>query len=176
MISSKQSEIIPLEVIGQRILIIRGVKVMLDADLAELYQVSTKRLNEQVKRNSSRFPEDFMFQLTELERNEVVANCDHLTKLKFSYQLPYAFTEHGVVMLSAVLNSGRAVEVSIFIARAFIKIREMLAINKEFAHKVEELEREQYKQGGYIVEIQDILRLLIEEPVKPKDPIGFKIV
>ena len=100
--------LIPIEVIERRIFLIRGVKVMLDADLAELYGVTTKRLNEQVKRNRSRFPMDFMFRLDKVERDEVVANCDHLKGLKFSYQLPYAFTEYGVSMLSSVLNSRRA--------------------------------------------------------------------
>ena len=97
--------IIPVERIERAILLIRGQKVMLDADLAALYGVTTKRLNEQVKRNRDRFPYDFMFQLTQEEKGEVVANCDHLKKLKFSPSLPYAFTEHGVVMLASILNS-----------------------------------------------------------------------
>ena len=97
--------IIPVERIERAILLIRGQKVMLDADLATLYCVTTKRLNEQVKRNRDRFPDDFMFQLTEEEKEKVVANCDHLKKLKFSPSLPYAFTEHGVVMLASILNS-----------------------------------------------------------------------
>ena len=90
---------------------------MLDADLAEFYGVATKRLNEQVKRNKDRFPEDFMFQLTKEEKKEVVANCDHLSMLQFSYQLPYAFTEHGVAMLASVLKSKRAIDMSIFDAK-----------------------------------------------------------
>lgn len=96
--------VIPLEAIEQRIIIIRGHKVMLDMDLATVYGVSTKRLNEQVKRNRDRFPDDFMFQLTENEKTEVVAICDHLKRLKFSPTLPYAFTEHGAVMLASVLD------------------------------------------------------------------------
>ena len=103
-------EVIPVEMIERKILLIRGEKVMLDADLAALYGVTTKRLNEQVKRNRERFPNDFMFQLTEEEKAEVVANCDHLKRLKFSPTLPYAFTEHGAIMLASVLNSPLAVQ------------------------------------------------------------------
>ena len=102
---------VPMEKIQQSILLIRGKRVMLDADLAQLYGVSTKRLNEQVKRNRDRFPEDFMFQLTVAEKTEVVAKCDHLAKLKYSPTHPYAFTEHGAIMLAAVLNTPRAIEV-----------------------------------------------------------------
>ena len=94
--------LIPVEVIEQRILLIRGQKVILDADLADLYGTTTKRLNEQVKRNHGRFPEDFMFQLTKKEKAEVVAICDHLTKLKFSPVLPNAFTEHGAIVVASV--------------------------------------------------------------------------
>jgi hypothetical protein len=99
---------IPNEVILTKILLIRGKKVMIDRDLAELYGVSTKRLNEQVKRNIKRFPADFMYQLTKQEKDDLVAICDHLKSLKFSPQLPYVFTEHGAVMLASILNSDRA--------------------------------------------------------------------
>jgi hypothetical protein len=92
------TSLIPVERVGETILFIRGQKVILDADLAKLYGVTTKRLNQQVKRNRDRFPEDFMFQLTTEEKAEVVANCDHLSRLKFSPALPYAFTEHGAIM------------------------------------------------------------------------------
>ncbi len=101
--------IVPLETVESRILFIRGEKVMIDADLAALYGVTTKRLNEQVKRNRERFPHDFMFQLTAAEKAEVVANCDHLRRLKFSPNLPFAFTEHGAIMLATVLNSPKIV-------------------------------------------------------------------
>jgi len=104
---------IPEEVIMSKILIIRGVKVMIDSDIAELYGVTTKRLNEQVKRNIKRFPADFMFQLTEKEKQKVVANCDHLKRVKFSPNNPFAFTEHGAVMLASVLNSDKAIIVNI---------------------------------------------------------------
>jgi len=108
---ANKKSIIPVEAIERRILLIRRQKVMLDSDLAQLYGVSTKRLNEQVKRNRKRFPSDFMFQLSEQEKSEVVANCDHLKNLKFSPVLPSAFTEHGAIMLASILNSSTAVEV-----------------------------------------------------------------
>ena len=104
----------PVERIERSILLIRAHRVMLDADLARLYGVSTKRLNEQVKRNRDRFPPDFMFQLTQEEKQKVVANCDHLRNLKFSKSLPYAFTEHGAVMLASVLSSSAYFRFSFF--------------------------------------------------------------
>jgi hypothetical protein len=122
---------IPDEIILSKILVIRGQKVMIDSNIAELYGVSTKRLNEQVKRNILRFPEDFMFQLTEQEKAEVVANCDHLRKLKFSPYLSNAFTEHGAVMLASVLNSERAIIVNVQIVRIYITLREMVLSNKD---------------------------------------------
>ena len=108
---------------------------MIDADLAKLYGVATKRLNEQIRRNRDRFPNDFMFRLTAREKSEVVANCDHLSQLKFSTVLPYAFTEHGAIMAASVLNTRRAIDASIFVVRAFVKLREMLATHKEFGSK-----------------------------------------
>jgi hypothetical protein len=113
---------------------------MLDADLAALYGVSTKRLNEQVRRNKDRFPGDFVFKLTAGEKAEVVAKCDHLAKLKFSPVLPHAFTEHGAVMLASVLNSKIAVEASIQVVRAFVRLRQMLATHKDLAAKLAELQ------------------------------------
>jgi len=104
---------LPEEIILSKILLIRGLKVMIDTDLAELYGVTTKRMNEQVKRNIQHFPLDFMFRLTEQENEEVVANCDHLQKIKYSPYLPYAFREHGAVMLASVLNSERAIKVNV---------------------------------------------------------------
>ena len=146
---------------------------MLDSDLAELYGVTTKRLNEQVKRNKSRFPVDFMLQLTETEKQEVVANCDHLTMIKFSHQLPNAFTEHGVSMLSSVLKSKKAVEVNILIIRAFIRLHEILASNKELGYQIEELQREQRLQNKHINSIYSIIGKLVEQPIRPKGPMGF---
>lgn len=117
--------------IENKILVIRGQQVMLDRDLAELYGVETKRLNEQVRRNNERFPEDFMFSLNKTEKEEVVANCDHLQVLKFSPTLPFAFTEQGVAMLSSVLKSDKAVEVNIQIMRAFVAMRHFLHNNAQ---------------------------------------------
>ena len=117
--------------IENKIHVIRGQQVMLDRDLAELYGVETKRLNEQVKRNIERFPEDFMFSLNKTEKDEVVANCDHLQILKFSPTLPFAFTEQGVAMLSSVLKSQKAVEVNIQIMRAFVSMRHFLHNNAQ---------------------------------------------
>ncbi len=130
--------LIPVERVQKTILLIRSEKVILDADLATLYGVSTKRLNEQVKRNPGRFPDDFMFQLTNEEKAEVVANCDHLRRLKFSPNLPYAFTEHGAIMAANVLNSERAVEASVEIVRAFVRPRQLLASNVELSRRLDE--------------------------------------
>ncbi len=138
--------IIPSEKIDRAILIIRGKKVMLDSDLADIFGVKTSRLNEQVKRNRKRFPEDFMFQLTSDEKREVIANCDHLEKLKYSRTNPYAFTEHGTLMLANVLNTLTAIETSVLIVRAFVKLRELLSTHKEFERKILELESKYDKQ------------------------------
>ena len=109
--------------------------------MAELYGVETKRLNEQMRRNIECFPEDFMFRLSAEEKAEVVANCDHLAKLKYSPTLPYAFTEHGALMLGNVLKSDRAVEVSLMVVRAFVQLRQMLASNVELSRKLAALEK-----------------------------------
>ena len=129
------------EYIQTKILLIRGHRVMIDADLARFYGVTTKRLNEQVRRNRDRFPEDFMFRLSSEEKSEVVANCDHLESMKYSPVLPYVFTEHGALMLASVLRSSEAVEISIYIVRAFVRIREMLLSNKELSRKLAEIEK-----------------------------------
>jgi len=127
-------------VVAKRILVIRGQKVMIDSDLAEIYSVTTKRFNEQVRRNINRFPADFMFQLTVEEKAEVVANCDHLANLKYSPHLPYVFTEHGAIMAASVLNSPKAVDMSVFVVRAFVRMREILSTHKQLAEKLQELE------------------------------------
>ena len=126
--------------IDGRIQVIRGLRVMIDVDLAALYGVPTKRLNEQVKRNRERFPADFLFQLTAAEKAEVVANCDHLQKLKFSKVLPYAFTEHGAIQAANVLASAQAVEMGIYVVRAFVHLREALSTNADVAKRLAELE------------------------------------
>ena len=135
------ANMISVEVITSKILIVRGKKVMLDRDLAQLYAVPTKRLNEQVKRNIKRFPEDFMFQLTKKEKERLVAICDRFAILKHSTSLPYVFTEQGVAMLSSVLNSERAIQANILIMRAFVKLRELLLTHKDLALKLEALEK-----------------------------------
>jgi hypothetical protein len=169
-----EKSIIPVEKIENSIILIRGEKIMLDADLAILYGVSTKRLNEQVKRNIDRFPEDFMFQLTENEKAEVVANCDHLKRLKFSPNLPYAFTEHGAIMLATVLNSPIAVQASIQVVRAFVKLRAMLSSNKELAHKLTLLENRIEKHDGEIKAIFNAIRQLMAPPATKSTKIGFR--
>ena len=165
-------ELISIQVITSKIFVIRGKKVMLDRDLALLYGVTTKRLNEQVKRNKKRFPEDFMFQLTNKEKEEVVAICDHLKSLRFSPHLPLAFTEQGIAMLSVVLNSDRAISVNIQIMRAFTQLRRMLLTNVNLKHKIEEMEKKYDKQ--FLVVFQAIKQLLEPAPApRPKRIVGF---
>jgi ORF6N domain len=168
----KQTQLLPSELIERRILVIRGEKVMIDADLAMLYGVETKRLKEQVKRNPGRFPSDFMFELTAKEKREVVANCDHLRKLKYSPYLPLAFSEHGVLMLANVLNSPRAVEMSVQIVRIFVRLRALLVTHKALAHQIEEMEKKYDDQFRIVF---DTLRRLLEPPEKPKRKIGFDV-
>jgi len=155
-------------------LLIRGEKVLIDSDLAEFYGVPTKRLNEQVKRNNDRFPEDFMFQLTLAEKQQVVANCDHLSKLKYSKSLPYAFTEHGSIMAASVLNSGKAIEVSIFIVRAFLKLRRIVSEYKELQLKIAQIERNLADHDEQIVELVKLIKQLLNPALPPKRRrIGF---
>ena len=165
--------LIAVETVSQRILLIRGQKVMLDADLAELFGVPTKALNQAVRRNVERFPADFMFQLVRDEKTEVVTNCDHLAKLKYSRTLPYAFTEHGALMLGNVLKSDRAVEVSLLVVRTFVQLREMLLTNKELAVKLLELERKVSGHDQAIAGLIDAIRQLMARPSGNSRPIGF---
>ena len=157
---SPSKAIVKVGTIQQRILLIRGIKVMVDADLAEVYGVPTHRLNEQVKRNRHRFPEDFMFRLTAEEKAEVIANCDHLDKLKFSKALPFAFTEYGAIMAASVLNSPKAVEVSVFVVRAFIQLREAISGHKELAHKIAQLERKLSDHDEQILALIEAIKQL----------------
>lgn len=153
---------IPAEMIERRIHLIRGQKVMLDTDLAELYQAPTFRLNEAVKRNLDRFPEDFMFQLTSDEAQTLISQIamSKPTGRGGRRTLPYAFTEHGVAMLSSVLNSQRAVQMNILIIRAFVKLRELLATHKSLAEKLEVIERTQKQHSAVLVGlVQDVQRL-----------------
>jgi len=162
--------LVPAEVIVGKILFLRGEKVLLDRDLAELYGVETRVLNQAVGRNKKRFPEDFMFVLT---REEITRISQSVTssKIKYSKRVT-AFTEQGVAMLSSVLNSDRAVEVNIAIMRAFVQLRKMIASNEELAHKLDELE-EKYDEQFRIV--FDAIRALIEHDEKPPKKIGFKV-
>jgi hypothetical protein len=170
----KDTSIVLVERVQSKILYIRGEKVIIDSDLADLYGVPTKRLNEQIKRNSERFPPDFVFQLTKVEKDEVVANCDHLRKLKFSPVLPYAFTEHGAIMAASVLNSERAVQTSIYVVRAFVKLRQMLAPYKELMGKLDQLEKKLQIHDKQIIDIIQAIKLLMPPPEnKPKGPFGF---
>ncbi len=167
------AKLIPTERIESKILLMRGLKVMVDRDLAQLYQVPTKRLNEQVKRNIKRFPLDFMFQMTQKEFNYwksqfATSNFDKMGLRK----RPFVFTQDGVAMLSSVLNSDRAIEVNIQIMRTFTKLREILATHKDLARKIEELEEKYDSQFRVVFEA--IQRLMTEEK-KSKAPIGFHV-
>lgn len=166
---------VKIKQIQQLILLIRGKKVMLDADLARLYGVPTKRLNEQVKRNRDRFPQDFMFQISAEEKTEVVAKCDHLAKLKFSPTHPYAFTEHGAIMLAAVLNTPRAIEVSVFVVRAFVRLRDILSTHKALAGRLAELESKIETHDEAIRSLVSAIRQLMAAPEKPPKKIGFQL-
>lgn len=160
------------EKIESKIYFIRGQKVMIDYDLAALYGVSTKVLNQAVKRNINRFPEDFMFRLTRQEKEEVVTNCDHLKTLKFSPQLPHAFTEQGVAMLSSVLNSERAITVNIQIMRTFTKLRALLSTHKDLQRKIEEMEKKYDQQFKVVF---NAIRALISPEETKKKRIGFNV-
>jgi hypothetical protein len=162
----------PLEAL---ILTVRDQKVILAADLAEIYGVPTKRLNEAVKRNANRFPEDFLFRLTAEEKDEVVANCDHLTRLKFSPQLPFAFTEHGALQAANVLRSERAVAMSIYVIRAFIQMREQIAGTSLIQKRLGEIDRKLLDHDEALVILWNQLKPLLTPPppASPKRRIGF---
>jgi len=158
--------------VERRILSIRGQRVLLDADLAAVYGVSTRALNQAVKRNRDRFPEDFMFQLTRAEKMEVITACDHLRPLRFSPSLPYAFTEHGAIMLASVLNTPTAVHASVQVVRAFVRLRGALAAHKELARKLEQLEK---RYDAQFKSVFDAIRQLMAPPATPRRSIGFRV-
>jgi ORF6N domain len=163
--------IIPVEQIERKIYLVRGHKVMFDSDLADLYEVPVRVLNQAVKRNINRFPEDFMFQLTKEEeslRSQIVT----LNKGRGHHRkyLPYAFTEQGVAMLSSVLNSERAVQVNIAIMRAFVKLREMIVSHKDLAKQLNALEK---KYDAQFKVVFDAIRELMTPPDKPRRRIGY---
>jgi ORF6N domain len=164
-----------------RILVLCGLNAMIDVDLATLYGVPTRRLNEQVKRNRDWFPGDFMFQLDAAERAEVVANCDHLAKLKFSKALPYAFTEHGAVQAANVLASPQAVEMRIYVVRAFVRMRELAGMHADLAKRLDALEQkteglaltqDAFSRNTRNLLIEAVNQLMVP-PDPPKRPIGF---
>ena len=146
---------------------------MLDADLSELYGVSTKALNQAAKRNRNRFPEDFMFRLTASEKAEVVTNCDHLARLRFSPALPFAFTEHGALMLGNMLRAPRAVQVSLLVVRAFVRLRALLAANIELAGKLDEPESKVAEHDEALARVVDAIRQLAQVPRPIGGGIGF---
>lgn len=167
---------LPVEHIAQSILLIRGHKIILDAELAALYGVTTKRLNEQVRRNLDRFPQDFMFQLTDQELAHLRSQFATSSWGGRRYA-PYAFTEHGAIMAAAILNSPRAIEVSVYVVRAFVQLRELLTANTALASKLEELERRiEHKLASHdqaITGILNAIRQLMNPPDPKRRPIGF---
>jgi hypothetical protein len=169
--------------IDHLILTLRGQRVILDADLAVIYGVPTKRLNEQVKRNEARFPADFAFLLTPIEKAEVVANCDHLRRLKFSPVVPRAFTEHDAIMAANILNSRRAVQMSVLVVRAFVKMRAAFTDTRDLVKKLGALEQElksrlDIHEAAIVDVLQRIMRVLDPPPPPPEPPppeIGFHV-
>lgn len=170
---------IPDEVLMNKIYFIRGQKVMLDSDLAELYEVETKRLKEQVRRNKERFPEDFMFELTVEEYQQLKTQLGQAGRGEHSKYRPFAFTEHGVLMLSSVLNSDRAIKVNIQVMRIYVKIREMMMLHKDILQRLENIERKLNGQDNQIMVVFEYLKQFeqskqqeLEQKNRPK--IGFK--
>ncbi len=169
----QKSEIVPNSPIENRIFVIRGYKVMISVHLAELYGVETRTLNQAVKRNTRRFPSDFMFQLSEREADLLVSQNVIPHRKFFGGSLPFAFTEQGVAMLSTVLRSARAIQMNIAIMRAFVKLREILSTHKELALKLNQLENKVENHDEEIRAIFEAIRQLMVLPEKPKRPIGF---
>jgi ORF6N domain len=169
----KRVQLVLSDRIERRIFLLRGQRVMFDRDLAELYGVETKYLNRQVRRNRERFPREFMFQVTNKERNELVTNWHRFASLKYSSVLPYAFTEHGVAMISSILHSKRAIHINILIIKVFVKLREILTNHKELALRLKELEMRINQHDDSISAIFEAIRQLMVPPEKPKRPIGF---
>ena len=161
------------QTIERRILLIRGKKVILDHDLSKLYLVETKQLKRAVKRNLTRFPEDFMFELTKEEYQALRCQFGTLKRGEHSKYLPCAFTEQGVAMLSSVLNSERAIQVTIEIMRTFTRIREMFGTHRDLKQKIDQMEKKYDRQFRMVFEA---IKQLLEPPIKPKEPIGFRPV
>lgn len=169
------SPLVAVDALSDRIHLVRGQRVMLDSDLAELYGVTTKRFNEQVKRNLERFPADFMFQLTEEEGDSLRSQIATLKPGRGQHRkyLPYVFTEHGAIMAASVLNSPRAVEMSVFVVRAFVQLRALLASSRELSKRLDELERKLSTHDQAIAGLIDAIRQLTATPAKFSRPIGF---
>jgi hypothetical protein len=168
-------DIIPVKEVINTIITIRGKKVMVDADLAILYNVEPRRLREQVRRNEERFPPDFIFQLNQKEKDVIIKECPWLERLKYSNSLPFAFSEHGCIMLASVLNSDVAVTVSLQVVRGFVQLREFLLTNKELAQKLDALESQYDKQFVTVFEAIKQLMSGTKEQTEKREPIGFKI-
>ncbi len=173
---NRRTLVVPVEHIQNRILLIRGQKTILDFDLARLYGVSTGRLNEQVKRNIERFPPDFAFRLSPEEFDSLISQfATSNGRWGGRRKLPYAFTEHGAIMAASVLNSPQAVRTSIFVVRAFVRLRQVLASNEALARRLERLEQAVGTHDRQIVAIVDALHLLMPpEDEPPKEPFGFR--
>ena len=173
--------LVPTEEITRAILVLRGHRVLLDSELAALYGVTTKRFNEQVRRNAKRFPADFMFRLnapeTEALRSQIATSNASAQKRGGRRYLPYAFTEHGAIMAATILNSPRAVEMSVYVVRAFVQLRELLASNKEVARRFAQLETRLDKKltthDEAIAAILSAIRQLMHPPIPKRRPIGF---
>ncbi len=175
---AKRGKALIIKDLGSLIITIRNQKVIVDRDLAEIYGVETRRLNEQVKRNPERFPEDFMFQLTKKEADFWLRSRSKIAILKRGNNikyLPYAFTGHGAIMAANVLNSPQAVRMSVFVVRAFVKLREMLSTHKELAHKLAVLERKLQNHDESIQSLVVAIRQLMAPPESKKRPIGFLV-
>ncbi|HKT74022.1 MAG TPA: ORF6N domain-containing protein [Steroidobacteraceae bacterium] len=178
MARPKRTGVVPVEHITQSILVFRGHKVLLDSELAALYGVTTARLNQQVRRNLERFPEDFMFQLSVAENAALMLqNATSKPSRGGRRKLPLAFTEHGAIMAATVLNSPRAVEMGIYVVRAFVRLREILASNKDLARKLAELERSlaamDLKTQRQFKEVYEAIRALANPPAPKGRGIGF---
>lgn len=177
MTNAENSIIIVDEVVMNKIYIVRGQKVMLDRDLAELYQIETKQLKRQVKRNKERFPDDFMLELTKEEEDSLRCQIGTLKRGEHIKYLPYAFTEQGVAMLSSVLSSAKAIQVNIQIIRLFTRLRQMLLDNTEIRLAIEKLEKKTDNNTKNIEVVFQYMDELTEkkEPVKPRKQIGYKL-
>jgi len=169
------SDLVPIETVLDKIIYLRNEKVLLDRDLAILYGVPTKVLNQAVSRNMKRFPSDFMFRLDKEEKTGLVTNCDRFSSLKHSTVMPRAFTEQGVAMLSSVLNSDRAIQVNVAIMRAFVQLRKFALSHAELTKKINKLENQLVEHDEQFKIVFEAIKALMIEEEKPKRKIGFEI-